>query len=561
MQAAVDLRTTVGLAIVEGDADAARELASAGGLSPFLSEIVTAAVDLADTGREITPRAILDAAGDSPTFDHVQWAQLTTAGTQALDRWTAKAAVKAYLDHRRKSEIRDKLKLALETVEAGGDPREILSSIDTEPTTAPAGALESLNIVRADEIPESAEIPDEVVEGLIVAGTTNILYGRTNTGKTAVAVSMAGAVATDRDFWERATDGGVVLYLAAEAPATILNRFRLWSRHTGARLDRVFIVRAPVNLTDDKDLNHIRQAVAYIEKNAGPIRFVVGDTLARIASGARENTDEMGPVMNRFDAIAEATGGAVLVIHHSGKDAAKGARGWSGVQAHISTELEVTEENGHHYLTVTKQRELGGKGEAIPFRLEVLPIGTSKFGKPMTGIVAVHEPDAPKKNADHRLGKNQRLALAHLTDLWREARENVTASGRDPSEAAVTAETWEERAKGKSRKADGEHVPFPRWSEVVQSLTDAELIRFDGPIVHILTGDSPSGRSGPKVRPGVFTDTPDRTDRQPESGEVRNSPIRTKSDQTDHRDPETTDDDHMTPEQRKWWDDHRDDVF
>jgi len=85
----------------------------------------------------------------------------------------------------------------------------------------------------------------------------------------------------------------------------------------------------------------------------------------------------------------------------------------------------------------------------------------------------------------------------------------------------------------------------------VQSLTDAELIRFDGPIVHILTADGPSSWSGPEVRPGVFTYPPDRTDHLPESGEVRNGPIRTNSDRTDHAD----------PEREKWWNDHRDEVF
>ena len=65
--------------------------------------------------------------------------------------------------------------------------------------------------------------------------------------------------------------------------------------------------------------------------NIGGADLIVVDTFAQVTPGANENSGEdMGPVMARFDAVAQATGAAILVIHHNGKDQAKGARGWSG---------------------------------------------------------------------------------------------------------------------------------------------------------------------------------------------------------------------------------------
>jgi len=140
-------------------------------------------------------------------------------------------------------------------------------------------------------------------------------------------------------------------------------------------------------------------AVKDIEALKGErVRLIIGDTLARMSAGANENSGEdMGPVMARFDRLSQATGAAVLIIHHSGKDQARGARGWSGIRAHIDTEIEVTEVNEDRTASVTKQRELPSKGEDIAFRLEVVEMGTTKFGAPATTCVAVPDEKVREK--------------------------------------------------------------------------------------------------------------------------------------------------------------------
>jgi hypothetical protein len=80
-----------------------------------------------------------------------------------------------------------------------------------------------------------------------------------------------------------------------------------------------------------------------------------------------------------------------LIIHHNGKDAAKGARGWSGIRAHIDTEIELKDENNIRVANITKQRELGGKGDNICFKLHAVEIGLTKWGKAATSCVVVQD--------------------------------------------------------------------------------------------------------------------------------------------------------------------------
>ena len=72
----------------------------------------------------------------------------------------------------------------------------------------------------------------------------------------------------------------------------------------------------------------------------------------------------------------------------------------------IDTEIEVTEKEGTRSVSVTKQRELPSKGETIYFRLEVVEMGTSKFGGAATTCVAIPDDDANATKPHKKLTKH-----------------------------------------------------------------------------------------------------------------------------------------------------------
>lgn len=269
--------------------------------------------------------------------------------------------------------------------------------------------LDKLKVVFGDGLSADYEAPNELVEGLITIGSMAVLYGDSNSGKTFFALSLAAHIATGQEFCGRQIDPGLVVYLASEAPGSIRSRMQAIKKHYGCDLADLAMVPVPLNFyANEGDAQDVIELVKAIEQIRGkPVRLIIGDTLARMSAGANENSGEdMGPVMARFDAVAQATGAALLVIHHNGKDQAKGARGWSGIRAHIDTEIEVMEKDGIRSATITKQRELPGKGESIYFRLEVVEMGVTKFGKSATTCVAVYDPESAQEKPHKRPTKH-----------------------------------------------------------------------------------------------------------------------------------------------------------
>lgn len=269
--------------------------------------------------------------------------------------------------------------------------------------------IDKLKVVFGDQLGSDYEAPDELVEGLMTIGSSVVVYGDSNSGKTFWALSVATAIATGTDCYGRKTDPGLVVYLASEAPASIRSRMQAIKKFHGCNLENLAMVPVPMNFySGAQDAHDVIDMVRAIEQIKGhPVRLIIGDTLARMSAGANENSGEdMGPVMSRFDQVATATGAAMMIIHHNGKDAARGARGWSGIRAHIDTEIEVLEKDGVRSVNVTKQRELSSKGETIYFKLEVIEMGVSKFGSYATTCVAIPDNDAQTKNPNKKPTKH-----------------------------------------------------------------------------------------------------------------------------------------------------------
>lgn len=324
--------------------------------------------------------------------------------------------------------------------------------------------ITKLKAVFGDELGTEYEAPDELIEGLLVMGSLTVTYGDSNSGKTFWALAMAAHIAMGRDFCGRKVDPGLVVYLASEAPGSIRSRMQAMKRYYDHDLADLAMVPLPMNFYEgDEDANDVIALVQAVSELKGkPVRLIVGDTLARLSAGANENSGEdMGPVMARFDRVAQATKAALHIIHHNGKDQAKGARGWSGIRAHIDTEIEVAEKDGIRSASVTKQRELPGKGEAIYFRLEVVEMGITKFGQTATTCVAVHDQEATdtkphKKPTKH--DENIRTIERAWDKSGREIRDEMPYISRSALRELLIKDGASERTaknKTESSRADG----------------------------------------------------------------------------------------------------------
>lgn len=264
-------------------------------------------------------------------------------------------------------------------------------TIEAESADPEEDLFSDLRAIFASELPAQCEFPDELVEGLLVRNEISILYGDSNSGKTFFAIDLACAVSLGINWMKRRTEQGLTVYLASESPSSVRLRIQAYEKHHGVSIgNNLLIVQAPVNFYEsDYDINRLVRLLTKVCHITGKrIEFIIGDTLARISAGANENTgDDMGIVMARFDELKDAVQAHIMIIAHSGKDTTKGMRGWSGIRAHVDTEIEVKEKDGIRTATVTKQRGLPGKGEALSFELLIVPMGVTKWGKEATTCV------------------------------------------------------------------------------------------------------------------------------------------------------------------------------
>ncbi|WP_298622618.1 AAA family ATPase [uncultured Legionella sp.] len=273
-----------------------------------------------------------------------------------------------------------------------------------------------LNTIFADELPETFSPADELLEGVLISGDGSILYGDSNSGKTFFVIDMACAIARGIDWMGRKTEQGLVIYLAAESPTSVKRRLQAYQKYHNVRVKNFAIVQNPINLFDgDTDTAAVIALVHLLEQQyKQKVRFIVGDTLARLSAGANENAgQDMGLVVRHFDRIRSECNAHFMLIHHGGKNAAAGARGWSGVRAAVDTEIEVTDSAMGRCAEITKQRDLSSKGIRIGFELEKVTLGVTKWGYPATSCI-VTSTEAPIKSTSKRFSEIGEAIYAYI---------------------------------------------------------------------------------------------------------------------------------------------------
>jgi putative DNA primase/helicase len=313
-----------------------------------------------------------------------------------------------------------------------------------------------------EDMTDEFEAPDELIEGLLTRGAGSLLYGDSNSGKTFLAIDMACAVARGEPWMDRRVEKGLVIYVASESPASVRSRLQSYAKHHQCKIPNFLIIQAPVNLwSSDEDSNSLIAAIHAAEERTGQkAALIIGDTLARMSAGANENSGEdMGLVVGRFDRIRAETGAHFLLIHHSGKDSSKGARGHSSLRAAVDTELEVRDSATEgQFATVTKQRDLAGKGKRIGFSLKFFEMGKNKWGSSvMGGVVEPEECVEPLGKINVRVNTKEVAFMEYL--------KAGTGDGTDKKDAMDYAKTLLSRSKA---------------FELVAGLKDSGKIREEG---------------------------------------------------------------------------------
>lgn len=232
---------------------------------------------------------------------------------------------------------------AFDCIAEGGDPHEWLGrAVDWTQveTPVPASRLKLLSLEEIEALPP----PTWLVDGVITAGGLSVLWGRSGTYKSFVALDWALTIATEECLWQgREVKHGLVVYVAAEGAHGLAKRAVGWRHWKGVQHIPSKIRLLPHSIVLNSE--DAEQLVLAIKALGDTPVLVVLDTLARtFGSGDENKTADMNGYVNAADRLRTETGAHVLIIHHAGKDEEKGERGNLALRGAADTVINVTRE-------------------------------------------------------------------------------------------------------------------------------------------------------------------------------------------------------------------------
>lgn len=256
-----------------------------------------------------------------------------------------------------------------------------------------------------------------LVKGLMDHGSFTLIFGPSGSGKSFFTADLAQHIATGQSWRGRKVNQSLVVYVASEAGASILKRFVCWRENrigeSAESIPLAILTRGP-NLILKPQVAELRSQLLHMqEESKTKIGLVIFDTLSRSMPGGDENKAEhMTEVISVADYLRDEFKAATAFVHHSGKDAERGARGHSSLFAAADCVIRVDE----RIATIDKVRD-GVSGERFPFVLEPIEIGTDIDGDSVyTCLLSASDSSAPQKRQEP-VGKNQRIVLKELRAL------------------------------------------------------------------------------------------------------------------------------------------------
>lgn len=167
-----------------------------------------------------------------------------------------------------------------------------------------------------------------LIERHIPKHSVGFIYSVPGAGKSFLTLDMALSIASGLEAWQGDKIGSpasAVLYLAAEGAYGFRNRVEAWISRNGETTDlaqRFKLLETSVNFMDAESVKKLIRTVQAVVKAEGvQFALTIVDTVSRAMPGADENIQkDMTLFVRACDAVRDATGGAVIGVHHANKN-------------------------------------------------------------------------------------------------------------------------------------------------------------------------------------------------------------------------------------------------
>ncbi len=301
---------------------------------------------------------------------------------------------------------------------------------------APAPKKRGLYYVKWDDAKPNLDQP-YLIDDVMDLGAMVVTYGDSNAGKTYVVLDQAFAIAAGKEWNGHKVKQGLVVYVAAEGGTGFQKRIEAYRLEHKAHGIPFALVPCPIDLqSDTADTTKLVKLIREAELDFGhKCVLVVIDTLARAMGGGDENTSvDMSKFVGHCDRLRTALGCTTNVIHHTGKDKAKGARGSSALRAATDTEIEVQP----GVFEVKKQRDLETV-EQSRFQLKSVSVGARVDGKAVTACVVEW---IVESEFEVKVTPDAATFLKMFEALMEAEQERIVEAGGEPDDATVAWSLW-----------------------------------------------------------------------------------------------------------------------
>ena len=283
----------------------------------------------------------------------------------------------------------------------------------------PATVAVDGDIFKIDTLATLKDVPVKwLLKDMIPAQSFVALYGKPGSYKSFVALYLAMMIATGQEAFGRETEIGDVLYIAGEGGSGLKARSDAMATRYNVDGARIGFIRHQLNLRSTTD--DVEKLIRSIEVASLKPSLIIVDTLARAFGGGNENASEdMGAFISNIGLIQDRLATAVMIVHHSGKDEARGQRGHSSLLGAVDAELEVIKISDDDQderigkLTITKQKD-GEDGIEIGYRMDVVRLSPLGLDERTSLVVEPIDELPEKKKKPRRLspaGEDLKAAL------------------------------------------------------------------------------------------------------------------------------------------------------
>lgn len=275
-----------------------------------------------------------------------------------------------------------------------------------------------------------------LIKGWLDRGDLSVLFGPSNTGKTFLAIDIAHHVAKGLEWNNRRTLAARVMYLAVEGGSNFATRLAPLSNPS------FWVLPVPLTLTGrESAATALAEMLLHLAAIGGRFDLIIIDTMARVMGSADENTAlGIDDLVRNCDHIRRVTGAHIMLVHHTGKDTSRGARGSNSLRAAIETEIELTRDDDTGLITakLSKQRD-GPTGYKFTYRLRQVEIGADQDGDPVTTCLV--EPADPGHAGRAVRSEAAQRALGLLDKALTEGGELIRRPNY-PGTPSVTLGAW-----------------------------------------------------------------------------------------------------------------------